>query len=240
MTPRPPRISRADVIDGALAELDSTGLDAFSMRRLGARLGVDPMALYRHVPNQAALFDAVVEQIWCETAQCVQEGDGPDIDQPHEEEQNEEGPDEQGGAPVPGAAPQGAPAASVIALGCALRQVLLKHPAAVRLVATRPVVTSQQLALVEEVLARLAVAGIEPAEAMRLLDCTIGYVVGKVLGELRQPVGGVDQDAPAVWQGLDPAALPHLVAAMTGGYDWDPDGEFLSGLHALVLGWGRG
>ena len=33
------------------------------MRRLGAELGVDPMAVYYHVPNKAALLDAIVEAV---------------------------------------------------------------------------------------------------------------------------------------------------------------------------------
>jgi AcrR family transcriptional regulator len=31
------------------------------MRRLGARLGVDPMAVHHYVPSKAALLDGVVE-----------------------------------------------------------------------------------------------------------------------------------------------------------------------------------
>lgn len=48
----------------ALASVDAEGVDQLSMRRLGQRLGVDPMAVYHHVPNKAALFDAIVEHIW--------------------------------------------------------------------------------------------------------------------------------------------------------------------------------
>jgi AcrR family transcriptional regulator len=36
------------------------------MRRLGRELGVDPMAVYYHVPNKSALFDAVVEAVYDE------------------------------------------------------------------------------------------------------------------------------------------------------------------------------
>ena len=36
------------------------------MRRLGAELGVDPMAVYYHVPNKDALLDAIVEAVMAE------------------------------------------------------------------------------------------------------------------------------------------------------------------------------
>src|SRR5262249_41170595 len=49
------RISRAVVVDAALRIVDRDGLDGVSMRRLAAAIGATPMALYRHVPNKAAL-----------------------------------------------------------------------------------------------------------------------------------------------------------------------------------------
>jgi AcrR family transcriptional regulator len=39
--------------------VDEEGLDALSMRRLGARLGVEAMSLYRHVRDKADLLDAL-------------------------------------------------------------------------------------------------------------------------------------------------------------------------------------
>lgn len=54
-------LSRAAVIAAALALVDEEGLGALSMRRLATRLGVDPMAAYRHVPNKDALLDGIVE-----------------------------------------------------------------------------------------------------------------------------------------------------------------------------------
>jgi len=34
------------------------------MRKLGAEIGADPMAIYHYLPNKAALFDGIVEIIW--------------------------------------------------------------------------------------------------------------------------------------------------------------------------------
>jgi len=57
------KISRAMVIDAALRIVDRDGLDGVSMRRLAAAIGATPMALYRHVPNKAALLDALVAAV---------------------------------------------------------------------------------------------------------------------------------------------------------------------------------
>jgi AcrR family transcriptional regulator len=46
--------------------VDREGLAALSMRRLGSELGVDPMAIYYHVPNKDALLDAIVEAVMTE------------------------------------------------------------------------------------------------------------------------------------------------------------------------------
>jgi TetR/AcrR family tetracycline transcriptional repressor len=54
------------IIRTALALIDRDGLDALSMRRLGAELGNDPMAVYHYLPNKAALYDGVVEAIYAE------------------------------------------------------------------------------------------------------------------------------------------------------------------------------
>ena len=41
--------------------IDKQGLETFSSRKLGARLGVEGMALYKHYPSMDALLDAVAE-----------------------------------------------------------------------------------------------------------------------------------------------------------------------------------
>ncbi|SDI97269.1 regulatory protein, tetR family [Nonomuraea jiangxiensis] len=53
---------------GAAVEiLDTEGLDALTMRRLGTRLGVAAMSLYRHVPGRDALLAEVVNRIFAES-----------------------------------------------------------------------------------------------------------------------------------------------------------------------------
>ncbi|MBN9576941.1 MAG: helix-turn-helix transcriptional regulator, partial [Alphaproteobacteria bacterium] len=50
-------------MDQALALIDEAGLDGFSIRKLGARLGVEPMALYHHFPSRPAVLAAVAARV---------------------------------------------------------------------------------------------------------------------------------------------------------------------------------
>jgi AcrR family transcriptional regulator len=52
-------LTRERVCRAALALVDQEGLEALSMRRLGAKLGVEAMSLYRHVRHKADLLDAL-------------------------------------------------------------------------------------------------------------------------------------------------------------------------------------
>jgi AcrR family transcriptional regulator len=54
-------LTRQRVLEAALSLIDREGLEGFSMRKLGAMLGVEAMALYNHVENKRALFDGVIE-----------------------------------------------------------------------------------------------------------------------------------------------------------------------------------
>lgn len=56
-------LSRQRVLTAAIGYIDEHGLAGLSMRRLGAILGVEAMALYRHVAGKEELLDAVVEEL---------------------------------------------------------------------------------------------------------------------------------------------------------------------------------
>lgn len=60
-------LSRDVLVKTALEIVDRDGLAALSMRKLGAELGVDPMAAYRHLPNKESLLDAVIDAVVAET-----------------------------------------------------------------------------------------------------------------------------------------------------------------------------
>ncbi|GAV43433.1 TetR/AcrR family transcriptional regulator [Streptomyces acidiscabies] len=54
---------REEILDAALAIADERGLEAVSMRALADRVGVTPMALYRHVKDKAALLDGMLGRL---------------------------------------------------------------------------------------------------------------------------------------------------------------------------------
>ena len=54
-------LTRQRVLEAALQLIDRDGLEGFSMRKLGAMLGVEAMSIYNHVDSKGALFDGVIE-----------------------------------------------------------------------------------------------------------------------------------------------------------------------------------
>ena len=62
-TPPRRRLSRALVAREAITLADQDGLGALSMRSLATRLGVVPMALYKHVADKSDLIDRMVDVI---------------------------------------------------------------------------------------------------------------------------------------------------------------------------------
>lgn len=61
-----PTLNRDYIAAMALALVDDIGLEKFSMRKLAAELGVDPMAAYRHFADREALFDGIAETLFIE------------------------------------------------------------------------------------------------------------------------------------------------------------------------------
>ena len=59
-------LNRDGIVTAALAQIDAKGLEGLSMRRLGAALGVEAMALYHHFPSKGELLDGVMERLLAE------------------------------------------------------------------------------------------------------------------------------------------------------------------------------
>ena len=56
------RLQREHVVDVAIGLLDAAGLDALTMRKLAAELGVQAGALYWHFASKQALLDAMADR----------------------------------------------------------------------------------------------------------------------------------------------------------------------------------
>jgi AcrR family transcriptional regulator len=64
-------LSRERVIAAAVAVADAEGLQALTMRRLAADLGVEAMSLYYHLPGKEALLDGLVASVIAEIDAAV-------------------------------------------------------------------------------------------------------------------------------------------------------------------------
>jgi AcrR family transcriptional regulator len=67
-----PALSRAQIVSEAIKLLDSEGMEALSMRRLGTRLGAGATSLYRHVTNRDELIELVVDEVYGEITPPVE------------------------------------------------------------------------------------------------------------------------------------------------------------------------
>ncbi|AHH18038.1 putative transcriptional regulator, TetR family [Nocardia nova SH22a] len=60
---QPERLTRAAIVDTAIALADADGIEALSMRRIAERMGVGAMSLYRHIPNKDALLAEMTDEV---------------------------------------------------------------------------------------------------------------------------------------------------------------------------------
>jgi AcrR family transcriptional regulator len=166
-----PGLSRARVCQEALALVDAEGPEALSMRRLGARLGVEAMSLYRHVRDKADLIDALHAAV---LGDLVPESETP-------------------AAPPPARGKRaGARAASeeqwralLGGLCRALRSALLRHPKVVPLFMTAPMRAPEAWATVDQTRAALVAAGFTPDIAEQGIHVIGMFTIGHVLFEAR-------------------------------------------------------
>ncbi|MFE6282182.1 TetR/AcrR family transcriptional regulator [Streptomyces sp. NPDC057877] len=214
------RLSRERVLASALDLVDREGLSALSMRRLGAELGVEAMALYRYAASKDALLDGLVEALYLELEQRL------------------------AAAPAD-AADAGAPEwrTGLHRVARATYDVCLAHPRAVPLLSTRMLavpLARRPLAVLkdhERVFALLGQAGLDGARAATVFRAFTAWLLGYVSVELRPMVDNPDEPDPAFRLGLHrmpPQELPVLRAAAPAlAEPGGPEG-LAAGLDALL------
>lgn len=57
-------LSRAHILDAAVAYADAHGIAALSMRKLAKELGVEAMSLYYHLPNKDAILQGMIDRVF--------------------------------------------------------------------------------------------------------------------------------------------------------------------------------
>ncbi|TQS42372.1 TetR/AcrR family transcriptional regulator [Cryptosporangium phraense] len=64
--PAPTPLSRASIVRAAIDLADTEGLDAVSLRKVGAALGAGPMRLYGYIATKEELLDLMVDEVYGE------------------------------------------------------------------------------------------------------------------------------------------------------------------------------
>jgi len=206
------KITRELVLATALEMIDRDGVDALSMRRLGAALDRDPMILYRHASGKAALLDGVVETVLAEL--CVDPAD----------------PDWTGQLR--------AVARDYRALALAHPNVvplLVTRPLATPL-ALRPPGTLRPL---EDLLALLTGAGFSGTDALHIYRAFFGFLNGHVLNELQELVENPDETDDLLRLGMHRLPLtefPLLRGLAHALASYDGAAELERGLDILIIG----
>jgi TetR/AcrR family tetracycline transcriptional repressor len=67
-------LTREKILGAALEIVDEEGLDALTMRRLAADLGVNPMSIYHHLPGKSAVVSGLVGVVFSEIRVPPSEG----------------------------------------------------------------------------------------------------------------------------------------------------------------------
>lgn len=205
-----PGLDRRTIAEAALALVDAGGVSGFSMRKLGAALGVDPMAVYHYYPGKAAVFDGIVEIVWSSF-------DSDSL----------------------GSDPSAGWRQIVFEAMVSIRRMLLAHPRAIPIVGTRPVMTQEMFLLFDRAMGVLAARGLPLRSAGELFNTVALFTIGSVLAEAGEPVGGGAETltSESVLSEMDPATIPAISEAIRLGWSWDPEAEFERGIHAILNGW---
>jgi AcrR family transcriptional regulator len=206
------KITRDVVLAAALEIIDRDGTDALSMRRLARALGRDPMILYRHAPNKAALLDGVAETV---LARLEVDSTDPDwVGQLR------------------------AVAGRFRALALAHPHVvplIVTRPLATPL-GLRPPGTLRPL---EDILALLSRAGFSGSDALHIYRALFGFLYGHVLNELQELVENPDETDDLLRLGLHRLPIgefPLLRGLAPVLANYDGAAELERGLDILLTG----
>lgn len=159
-------VTRETVLVAALEIVDRDGVEALSMRRLAEAVGRDPMVIYRHLPNKAAVLDGVAELVF---EQLEVDPNDPDW-----------------------AGQLRAVARSFRAMALAHPHavtLLVTRPLSTPL-GMRPIAVVRPL---EHILRLLTRAGFTGADALHVYRALFGFLYGHVLNELQEVVERPDE-----------------------------------------------
>ena len=206
------QLTRSMILQAALKIVDRDSLDGLSMRRLSDALGRDPVMLYRHVSNKAAVLDGVAEIV---LAQLSVDSADPDW-----------------------AGQLRTVARDFRQLGLAHPNVvplLVTRPLATPLGQRPP----GMLRPLEGVLALLTSAGFDGDDALHIYRMLFGYLHGHILDELQEVIERPEETDHVLRLGLHRLAItefPKLRALASALASYDGAAELERFLDLLLAG----
>jgi AcrR family transcriptional regulator len=213
-TNRDGTLTRAVVLSAALGLIDRDGADGLSMRRLARELGRDPMTLYRHAPNKAALLDAVAETVLAELEVDLTDPDwASQLRQVARQYRR-----------LALAHPNVVPLLVTLPLSTPL--------------ALRPLGVLRPL---EDIVELLMGAGFSGADALHIYRALFGFLHGHVLNELQELVENPDETDDLLRLGLHRLPIgefPRLRSLAPVLASYDGGAELERGLDILLAGLG--
>ena len=203
-------LRRERIAATALALTDQEGLDALSMRKLGAALDVEAMSLYNHVANKDDLFAAMGEHLYRDVlARYGASKAGTPAQRPWRDDAYE--------------------------LFSTFRAVALEHPNALSLMLDRPIPGQTRLEFMRTCYELLRSAGFPTKEAALAFDTAASWLVGSVrlavglMAEITD--GGVTVDRANL-----PEEFQGTYDFMAACIAWTPDQRFEHGFATSIDG----
>ena len=199
-------LSRARITGAALVLIEAEGLDALSMRKLGAALGVEAMSLYNHVRNKDDLLGAVTDQLYAEILERFEASVGGDDTWSDRAR----------------------------AMACAYWVVARERPSAFPLVSEKPIDSMNGMVMLARCLEIFTDAGLSLADAAAAFHAAAGWLLGTIAQEhllLDKLVAGAGFSRADV-----PDALTPIVDFRDACMAQSPEERFSVGLEIVLAG----
>jgi len=126
-------------------------------------------------------------------------------------------------------------------IGREYRAALLRHPNALPVASTQPVMTPRGFELIERAASALVAGGLKPGAALETINTVAAYVIGSAVTEAGVTPGTerVEQEAiMASYASIDAARFPTMVAAMAEAAELlgDDHAQFDTAVDAIIRG----
>ncbi len=205
------RLSRDKIIAAVTELLESEGVDAVSTRTIGEALNVHPTALYRHFRDMDELLREAADSIMAGLVDRM-----PTVGE---------------GAGLDGAS----------AVCRDLRQVLMTHPGAARVMASGPSRMENERAFTERLLGLLGEAGLSDEDTVFGYHALVEFTVGSAAIDALEPAPSSDEEAArhrrwrADYLTASPDVFPQTVRLANELYPSMSE-QFEFGLDLLIAG----